>query len=492
MAEQGWINREENSFSEKEKRSAQRRFIWRYIVRSRMKSILTLTVAMIFILTLSWLGFAIESNRREIGRLHETIVVKLEILPQNWMDRKVPEVRMEINQLYLRWIDNYRVVRPRTVQTILDSGVILNTRLESAIECLALSKPVPSTEDEAGYAFFDSPKCFDGVILEGYNDLEDFHITFIEPWEETLFGESWTRDDLEALDLTCALSEEEINEAEEYYGDLGFRRYVSSYTLSIPIIVHSNQMQLHGMHLGDTLYLIDQNDMRFEQIKIVSCVIVGSYTTKPGITPNSYGLGEPLPIVLAPLSVLETLAPLINRTFGYTKVSFTVDPKAYRSYLEKRDELWQVINAEDAGLVMLSARFWDDELRMVGGPIEKNLELMQVLYPVALGVAAIIAMGLTLLQQLQKAKETALHRMLGLPRATVCLLLCLELMMVNLCGAMMGILVFILITFHVSLAVVVQSLFAALLYLGGAFIGALVGVLAVTNRKPMELLQVRE
>jgi hypothetical protein len=450
----------------------------------------------LFVVALGWLNLAIERNAEEVAALHATITVELEILPRNHRERYISDLVLGINQTPPRIINSFRIILPRTVNSILNSGVIASSELVSAIESLALVKPFViesgDAEEEYRIEFFQTPLRLDGIIIEGHNNPKDYEIEFAYPYDIAIFSQSRTQNDLEALALAEELSEEVIRAAEDYYQELGFRGILYPVNLNLPIVIDRRVKEAFGFEYGDTLYLIDQNDRRFEQIRVISCIIVGSYNHREGFTGYSYMPGAQRSVILTPLSAVEVLAPLLSRSFAYSQARFIVDPTAYRSYLEKRDSLWQLINDERAGMVLLSARFWDEELRLVGGPLEDNLELMLLLYPIAVLVSVVIAIGFAALLLLQKAKEAALMRMLGMSKYKVCQTLCLELLILSILGQAVAFSHFSIISGGLSVDVRVRTIVFLLFYLCGSTIGAILAAISISNRKPMELLQVKE
>jgi len=133
------------------------------------------------------------------------------------------------------------------------------------------------------------------------------------------------------------------------------------------------------------------------------------------------------------------------------------------------------------------AELFDAEFRMVIVPLEENLHLLQMLYPVAKILSFVLALGLSLLLMLQNAKIVAILRVLGQARYKTRFNLGMEQLTVCLAGVAVG--------FALGLGMGIGVATAGLLvgiYLGGAVLGTVVGVFVISFRTPMELLQVRE
>ena len=103
----------------------------------------------------------------------------------------------------------------------------------------------------------------------------------------------------------------------------------------------------------------------------------------------------------------------------YSVADFVLDPSLNRNLEAFRTTAEQVIADDTKSLLSLNLVIWDEELRTVVQPMEKNLTLMQVLYPIAQTVAFFVAGVVALLLLLQEAKTAAILRVLGIPTRTV-------------------------------------------------------------------------
>ena len=132
-------------------------------------------------------------------------------------------------------------------------------------------------------------------------------------------------------------------------------------------------------------------------------------------------------------------------------------------------------------------RLNDSEFRMVVVPLQDNLHLLRILYPVAITMSFVIAFGLSLLLIIQNAKNVAILRVLGMAKSKTRFNLFMEQIIVCLIGILCGIIIAIV------LGVTRESIvYLAGVYLAGAVIGTLVGVYVISIKTPLELLQVRE
>ena len=170
---------------------------------------------------------------------------------------------------------------------------------------------------------------------------------------------------------------------------------------------------------------------------------------------------------------------------------FVLDPAKNRELPEFRDQL-NAISRMDSGTVGLTFRIKDEELKEVVEPLEKNLLLMSILYPVTVSVSTIIAAGLAALLIFQAAKEAAIMRVLGTTKTRTRAMLCTEQLSLCLVGLLLGLAMLVVLRKDASAVFAGTALVCAGLYLTGAVFGAMFGAISVTNRMPLELLQVKE
>ena len=193
--------------------------------------------------------------------------------------------------------------------------------------------------------------------------------------------------------------------------------------------------------------------------------------------------------ILLPLSVLEQIE---GAGLLYSVAEFVLDPAKNRELPEFRAEMDLRFASGHAGTIALIFLLWDGELTNVVEPLEKNLHLMAVLFPVTVAVSVLIAAGLAVLLIFQTAKTAALLRILGTTRARARAMLCWEQLVLCLVGLALGLGTLVILRRDVSAVLAGTAMLSAGLYLGGVLAGALFSSISVTNRMPLELLQVKE
>ncbi len=142
-------------------------------------------------------------------------------------------------------------------------------------------------------------------------------------------------------------------------------------------------------------------------------VIVGQYSGGRVVNTNNVETqwigAEPILIPLSALIAMEG-----NQT-AFTVAHFRLDPERNRELSQISSDTEIIITASGAGKKELSFIIWDEQLRVVITPLEKNISLLLVLFPVVMAVSILIGAGLCFLLLLQTSKEAAILRVLGPP-----------------------------------------------------------------------------
>jgi len=408
------------------------RFIFRNCCRSGIKFILGIGVACLFTCALFWLAMTISQNRAEIDRLYDTTVVEAEIVKQ------IPSMTAKGT--------GGGIIKGGTVDEILASGAIESDYLEAAAEWVGIAADGSTTE--MGEA--------DSVTLLAFDQPEEFFadsgakasVEYAEGWDADLFTQSWTQESLQT---------------------------------AVPVVLSSGMMQELNRSLLDTVSLYGDD----AGTVVIDAVIAGAYTG----TIQTQDTSEP---VLTPLSLLETLENLRGREPCYSTARFSIDPKMNRELSSLTERMKSIVESEDAGYLALDFVCWDEELTQAIAPMEKNLQLMNTLYPVSLGLSVLIAAGLSVLLTLLNRKEAAILRVLGMPKRRVRIVLCGQQLLPGLLGVVLGILIALLVWKSAIASSGAAVLLAAGCYLAGLLLGTIGTAHIVARKMPLSLLQARE
>lgn len=191
--------------------------------------------------------------------------------------------------------------------------------------------------------------------------------------------------------------------------------------------------------------------------------------------------------ILIPLSAWEVCKE--NKDWLYSAVRFTIDPAFNRELDTVEEEIARQLKSPWMARQDADVMLWSSELRQVVEPFEKNLELMKLLFPVTTAVSVIAGGGLIFLLLLQRTEEAALLRVLGNSRGRTRRMLLAEPVLLSLAGLLIGICVAYYGFPEIPAAQI--GMFAGA-YLGGCILGAILGVVHITRKMPLEQLQVKE
>lgn len=405
------------------------RYALRHIRRSAFRSILTAAVALCFAVALGWLNWTIENNRTETDRLYESTVVEAEIV------KSQPSVGLAGA--------GSGFIRAQTVEAVLDSGFVQSAYLEAG-----MLSPFAAVRTADGINMERSVK---DVGLRAFNQPEQFFsgtgkgivIEYAEGWDESFLSSS----------------------------------------SQTGVLLPAGMLQQLMLKPGDTVIVtLPYSDTG---LSMRNLTVAGQYT---GTVPGEAGPN----VILMNLGLLDEMTEESGRELNYVTARFILDPAKNRELPSFRERMKELAAGPDAGLLDLNFVFWDEELTRVIEPMEKNLKLLSVLYPAVVNVSVLIAAGLAVLMMLQRAKESAVLRVLGTTKSRTRILLCTEHILLCLLGLLLGLGILAALRGGIHAALSGRAVGCAGLYLAGCLCGALPGAIHITNRMPLELLQIKE
>jgi len=451
--------------------------IFRHIVRAPVKTILALVTTLFFVIALGWLGETINRAEAEIDRLYDTTIVYAEImrLPDD-PEQRTRLVYDIIPRRFMERIFEFGVVHEDTMFIEAGNGfsVILPMTGEGTFPHESLEDIIFSRYDNIRE--IDSPRhmqheTFDHLFA--FNNLQDF-----------------TEDRRGFIGRETGITDANLHIS--FAPGFGESSFVYTAGQPIPVIISERISVQRDIKPGDTVFLshADYIDYLTEILHPTPPDVVPEWHYTTAIVIGIHDGNTLAPHVqdaaLLPLAALESL---IGPELGYISFRFGINPAYNRELVWATAQIRSVLGGYLRpwfNHLTLIAR--DEELRLVIDPMEQNLELLRLLYPVAIVLSVVIGAGLSILLLMQNAKNAAIMRVLGSPKTKTRMLLWLELMIVCLTGAVIGLL---------ALTTIRQGfdgfLFVAMIpYLTGAIIGAIIGAVLVTNRAPLDLLQVKE
>lgn len=372
-----------------------------------------------------------------------------------WMQWTMDRNRVEVERLYNTTVveadimprdaglfssGGSAIIAKETVEQVLRSGFVKSAYLEAGanrIEIGGIDGTNETYEVSLQVRGLNQPKTYFSKTLGGAL------ARYASGWDAGLFTEPWTLEDIEKQ--------------------------------AVPAVFPEPLFQQFKITLGDTLMMTNEREQAFRYI------VVGTY--------SGGSIGFENPPILLPLSAM---AAMEGDELRYGAAQFQLDPSKNRELPAFRTRTELILSSRDAGLLPLRVVIWDEELRTVIEPLETNLSLLMVLYPITVAISALIGLGLGVLLLLSAAKEAAILRVLGVTKTGARVTLSAEYLLLSLIGVKLGLIVLLLVNNNASPVLDSPVLFASGLYLLGALFGSLIGAVSITNRKPLALLQVKE
>ena len=400
-------------------------YILHHALRSRLKSILTLTVALGFVLAAGWIQQTIARSRIQVDQLYDTTVIEADILR---------------NSTTASTGTGY--ISRATIDRVVNSGFVETSVLEAFSIWTKIENPAADKFYERFLVYaYDRPEAF----LAGISNPGA--LVFAPGWDMQRFVEPRTLEEIQQEGL--------------------------------PALLPPALFELLEVDVGETVQVADRSNRPY------TCIIVGQYPSLKGVAIQSTQGDTISSPILIPLSTLEALEGDYTQ---YTGAHFVLDPKKNRELSQFQTEMEEVMKVYSGKFRFM---IWDEELRIVVAQLEQNLSLLSVLYPVVLAVSVLIGAGLCFLLLLQVTREAAILRVLGTTKAVVQLALIVEPLILSMIGVIFGLGMYFWWT-PSGLVPVGPLLISAGLYLAGVLAGSISGAISVSNKKPIELLQVKE
>jgi len=449
----------------------------RFIKRTPTKTVLVIVMALMFILALGWLNNTINFIESEINRLYDTTIITGEIVsPNTNLDTPV-------------WGHN---IPQTSLDILVDSGFIDNY-YTTAVSRIGLFAPV----NYNGNNLQTIPR-FELNMLSIIKTVSDFNVFVEQATRPVGFG----------LELSGEF------ELELLFDTIDTFEYVPGEP--IPIIVHESLLTRYFMldaygitihykvdnfgniitnnlQLGDYVYLLSGHDVH---VAMGGWAVDDSYTARivgvysGGNSSVTYRMQRGLIIV-----------PEDTRWANHSTITFTVNQENVRNLADFEQALNEQLTYNIYTMVPIPGGYMqlhqgranhvvmlnDSELMLVVMPLEESLSLLRILEPVARVTSFVIGFGLSLLLILQNAKNAAIFRILGMSRVKVRFNLCVEYLAICFFGILFG------FTFVIIMGVgLTTASILSVIYLSGTFSGAVLGVIAISQKPPIQLLQVRE
>ena len=419
-------------------------YIYKHIVRAPSKSLLSMAVALAFTLALGILQNNITSLEAEIDRIYAETVVNAEIrICPNFIGANVRRLVGDI-------------VPTPVVRDILALGVVRETYLEAGATAFLMAPSI------SPLSILEQPVSAGGLdTLVGIRELR--HLTEAP--------DGFIGRDL-SFDMEVQFS--------EGFSEHSFDSFLYTDNAVIPVILSRELEQKRGLTLGDSFHIIYYRPILFRRGEwLYNNAVVAGIHNGEGL-PNNVRDGA-----VVPLNALEAL---LGDFTGFFTFKFSIDPAFNRELATVSEQIdgylaWPLYPWRE----QLAVDIFDQELRFGAASLRQQALLFQMLFPVAVGISAVIGVGLGMLTMLQNAKNAAIMRVLGMSKPMSQLVLWVWQMIICVSGGLIGLLLTVTVVgLRTNLIVVIVP------YLAGAMIGAAVGAILITSRAPLDLLQVKE
>jgi len=410
------------------------KYIYRHIVRAPIKSLFAAAIALFLTFMLGFLQTTIANLNSDIDKLYnETIVYA--------------EVRMAENFVRTRRAAG-DIVSIAIVQYILETGIINDLYLEGSSTAFIVNALPDKNDNDIGQL----------DVLIGVNELQHLtkdHTGFIG------------RDD--PFNMTVQFAQN--------YSENDFTYLINS---PIPIVISHEIAESRNLSPGDSTYIIYYSPVLFRQ---------GTWEHTPATVFGIHdGNGLPSNLRAGAVIPLPALENMLGDHMGYFTVRFTIDPAFNRqlnTLSEQHDQaVRSIFTYPRRDLLLID--MWDQELRFGVASLAQHRSLLTLLFPVIAVISAVIGAGLVMLSMLQNAKNAATIRILGMSKQKARVMLWLGQIIICICGTLAGLFLTIAMGLRTDFLIVIIP------YLAGALIGATTGVILITNRPPLDLLQVKD
>ena len=451
--------------------------IWlrRQILRARVKTILVFLVAMLLVITLGWLQETIIRTNAEIDDLYKLSTVSGEVRTGNFVSVGSSGDDFDFGNLIPAYV----------IHAVRDLGYMENFFMEAGHFRSFIVAPRPDGTFPQ-WDFFTQPGDLVWPDLIGYdiglpllNPQNMYALDMIFAFNDIdlFMAENIVTEEMREIGLGLEMGDGLIIDFAEGFGPEDFIYSEEDFLQSnpIPVILPDFMLERRGLSPGDLAFIgytaFSPNFWDNVPVKIIGIHNTVTFHENAGRS------------IFIPSDAYD----LMFRGLGmYLSFRFDINPEFNRYTAEIRSEIEDIIGRPGESLLQLIMT--DHELHTLVGIARQTLTLLELIYPLAVVTAIIIAVGLGLLLMLQNAKIAAVIRALGASRGKVVLMLLSEHLIVCLVGVAAGVLVLALLSAHLD----ARLAYMLLLYISGVLIGAISGLIVIIRRTPMGMLQVKE
>ncbi|WP_406241738.1 FtsX-like permease family protein [Tissierella carlieri] len=461
------LSKSEDKHIEKDKQTKKdsirslRRFSLKHTLRSKATSILLIVLAGVFTFSLLWMNYVTIKNNELIEKAYKDHIITADIIAQGnlVLDTRTGLIsgRHINNLMETELVEDYSAIALMIYDElyIYRDGVIERYEVGEKDKVHVFVSPPKFVVKASNKSYNSSDGVMEFVelnIIDGYS-LEDFHKEYIRGYKG----------------LETIIVDEK--------GEEGF-----------PILVSNKAMDHYELELGDKISLKPNSNYR-KLLMGTYGTIVGTFAGV-GSSEDNYGYSEidDEELFIYPLSVLKT----VERGVYYSKMEFVFKQEKNKEIMERKEEIKKIVSDNSSNEIPTELKLWDGEVVNVVGPLEKNISLLEVLYPVTFTLSIVIAGILVFIMVLRRSTDAAILRILGVKEKEVRWSLFRE----NLILVLIGTAIACITVFAISIKSYPVDLVKYIMVTGGYLLGTTAGLIfgigKVTNKKPLEMLQVKE
>lgn len=431
-------------------------FIKRHILRSKIQTTLLVLLSLIFTLSVIWINQLIVMNRKQIDNAYKNAEIEADFYTSS-QNRMVMGFGGDISERLIKDIDSIIPIKEAVKIGIAhyDSIYIKVNGTERLIN------EESKTKIDEQYNVYFSNNLIDA---EGKLKLEDLNLE--EGIEPSIFNTKWRR----------LKKDGDIHLLENENGEN-----------VIPILASNGALEKYGLSIGDEISF----DIKYRRINRIYGKIVGNFEkVKVERLKNETKTPENIrPIFIVPKDVIA-YSENQKLYYNFTKILF--ERENNKELYLKANELRELVQRHWDNRTSLQIKIWDEELQKVVGPLEKNLSLLEIVYPITLAISLLTAGFIAYIITLRKAKEMAILRVLGVSNREVKIISIKESLIPTVIGVTTGVILMLILRNSEYPVGAVGYLLAAGVYLIGTILGLWLALKSRDKKKPLELLQVKE
>lgn len=444
-------------------KKALRGFSLSHILRSKITSMLLIILAGVFVFSLLWMNYLTIKNNDLIDRAYKENIITGDIIIREGGSSKVgagPINRRHIENLFeTGLVDDYTAIAEMFYPELyIDRDGIVEKYEAGEKDTVHFLTRKPTFVAYASNKSYNSQN--GGMALTELNFVEGHSL---EDFDKEYRG-----------DYSNHLNPIIVNED----GKEGF-----------PILVSNSAMEHFNLELGNKVFL--EPNLQLRNLSIESYgTIVGTFKEIEQ-DKDLYGyskINRELDLFIYPISALQS----IERELYYNKLEFEFKSEKNKELMERKEEIRKIVSNNPFNNHPTELRLWDGELTNVIGSLEKSLSLLEVLYPVTLILSVILAGILAFMMVLRRTLDVSILRILGVKGKEVQWNLFRENLLLVLIGIVASSIIVFAITTNSFPIDLTKYAMVCGGYLLGTIVGLILGILRVTNRKPLEMLQVKE